>query len=326
MKTIALTMLAAAIAASFALAAPAATNDVPKKAAPAASAATNAVPKKAAPAAPAATNAAPKKAESAFPAVPPPPKSGTTSRYGGSSSWDRSLALDDEEYLYERWIKGRLSIGVTYSSFKLENKKRPANREEDFLGNINELSDHHNERYAPVLEYRPIDYINLGVSYMNIEAGTMNFNNGEGDGTAVLKGPTFSAELALPLIKGIIVPHAGIGYAKLKGDFKEDTWWGLGYSSPTAWEYYGKPADKSGSDHYRYIDVEDASETYFTFGVSIIPHPHVKLDVSYHKVEFDPSCEFGYDYAPRGGAKAPRNHGDFDMSGEFWLFSASYIF
>lgn len=310
MKTIALTMLAAAVAASYAMAAPAATN---------------AAPKKAASPAPAATNAAPKKAETAIPEVPPPPKTDTASRYGGSS-WDKSLALDDEEYLYERWIKGRLSIGVTYSSFELENKKRPANREEDFLGNINELSDHHNKRYAPILEYRPIDYINFGVSYMHIEAGTMNFNNGEGDGTAVLKGPTFSAEVALPLIKGIIMPHAGIGYAKLKGDFKEDTWWGLGYSSPTAWEYYGKPTDKSGSDHYRYIDVEDASETYFTFGVSIIPHPHVKLDVSYHKVEFDPSCEFGYDYAPRGGAKAPRNHGDFDMSGEFWLFSASYIF
>ena len=236
----------------------------------------------------------------------------------------------DEELsdFYDTWIKDRLSIGLTYYSSKMKKGYRPANTKEDFLGNSNELNNEKTKRVVPLIEYKICDYFGIGASYMRVEASTMNFNNGEGDGNAILKGPVFAAEASYPIAisSTTLQPHAGLGWAKLSGDFKEDTWWHLGYASPESWESLGSPTDKTRGNHYRYIEVDDASETFFTVGLSFIPHPHVKLDLSWRHIKMDPDCEFGYDYSPRGGSKHRRATGDFDLTSDFWLFSISYIF
>lgn len=231
----------------------------------------------------------------------------------------------DQGGFYGDWIKDRLSIGLTYSIFSLSDGTRPPNREDDFLGNINELNESHKSTLAPVVEYEVNDYVSLGLTYMHIEASTMNFNNHEGDGNAVLKGPVLKADVQYPLWEKRIYPHAGVGVAFLSGDFEEDTWWHLGYGSPESWAEYGKPSSKTRGGYYRYIDVDDATEFFFTVGLSFKPHPRVKLDVSYRKISVDPDCEFGYDYGGSRG-KRKQSDGDFDLSGGFWLFSASYVF
>ena len=227
---------------------------------------------------------------------------------------------------YENWIKGKLSIGLTYSIFRLTDGDRPANREDDFLGNINELQDAHENNIFPILEYQACDYLNLGLTYTKIGARTMNFNNHESDGDAELKGPVIIAELTYPLWEKRLHPHIGLGVAFLKGDFNEDTWWNLGYASPESWEAYGKPTKKTRQNHYRDIEVDDQTKVFFTAGLSYRPHPHVKLDVSYRRISLDPDCNFAYDYGSNHGGRAIRNYGDFDMSGYFWLFTVSYIF
>lgn len=230
----------------------------------------------------------------------------------------------DGDGFFENWIRDRLSVGLAFSMFRLSDGDRPANRDEDFLGNVNELDDSHANRLAPVIEYQALDYLCIGLTYMQVEARTLNFNNGQGDGTAILKGPVITADLTYPFWERRIWPHVGSGVAFLSGDFEEYTWWHLGYSSPSAWEYYGSPTDKLRAGHYRDIEVDDQTKAFFTVGVSFRPYPRVKLDVSYRQISLDPDCNFAYSYPGRG--RAIRNYGDFDMSGRFWLFSVSYIF
>ena len=237
----------------------------------------------------------------------------------------RCLADFEDDGFFANWIENRLSVGLAFSKFSLENGTRPPNREEDFLGNINKLKNSHASRVFPVVEYKVCDYLSVGASYMHIEASTLNFNNGEGDGNAVMKGPTLSAELTYPLFDDLLIPHVGGGFAFLSGDFEEDTWWRLGYSSPESWKYLGKSSHRRGN-HYRYIDVDDATKAYFEVGVSCKPHPRLKLDISYRKISLDPDCEFGYEYGDNGGIKDKHSEGDFDLGGYFWMFSASYIF
>lgn len=246
--------------------------------------------------------------------------------YGNSAATGKYQVSNSEwDDFYENWIEGKLSIGLTYSIFRLTDGDRPANREDDFLGNINELRDAHENNIFPVLEYQACDYFNIGFTYTKIEARTMNFNNKESDGNAELSGPVIIAEFTYPLWEKRLYPHIGMGIAFLKGDFKEDTWWHLGYSSPEAWDYYGKPSKKTRLNYYRDIEVEDQTKAFFTIGLSYRPHPHVKLDLSYRKISLSPDCNFAYDYRGNTG-RAIRNYGDFDMSGDFWLFSVSYIF
>lgn len=227
---------------------------------------------------------------------------------------------------YNRWIKGKLAIGLSYSVFTLSDGERLADRDDAFIGNVNELLDANNKNFQPSLSYQVCDYLLVGVSYSHIEARTMNFNNSLSDGNAILSGPVFTAELSYPLFEKRIIPHAGFGTAILKGDFEEDTWWYLGYSSPDSWEYYSRPTAKTRLGYYRYIDVEDASSTFFSIGVAVRPFSHMQFDISYRKVDLNPTCEFGYDYTPSKGEKDKHHDGDFDMSGGFWIFSLSYVF
>ncbi len=231
-------------------------------------------------------------------------------------------ATDDGSF-YDGWIKGRLSIGVTYSKFSLSDANRPAVPGQTFIGFVNELNEESANTFYPLIEYMVCDYLSVGASYMKIEASTLNYNNHLGDGTAIMEGPVVSADLTYPLLNGMLSPHIGVGMALLSGDFEEDTWWGLGYSSPSSWQYFGSPTTKKRGNYSRYVDVDDEVAPYFTIGVSYTPFSHLKLDVSYRRISVDPDCQFGYNYS---GKKEQHSTGDFDLSGGFWLLSGSYVF
>lgn len=234
----------------------------------------------------------------------------------------RNAASRDNDFV-NMYIRNRLSLGLTFSYFKLTEGDRPADRSHDFLGNINQLNDVDNFLVLPTIDYVVCDYVSVGLTYMKISAETMNFNNNLGDGTAVMEGPALTVDFTYPLYDGTLKPHLGLGLAILKGDFHEDSWWHLGYSSPDAWKYYGH-SKHTRSGYFRYIDVDDAVEPFFSVGLTYLPHERVKLDASFRMIDLDPSCEFGYDYGRRG--KSKHATGDFDMSGYFLLFSASYVF
>lgn len=245
------------------------------------------------------------------------------SAYGSRSQTDYyGVAYDsDSGGFYDNWIKGKLSVGLSLSTLDLSHGKRPANTDEDFLGNINELTKESSTQVFPTLNYRVCDYFTLGVSYVKIEARTKNFNNLESDGNATLKGPVFTAEAAYPLWRELVIPHAGVGVATMSGDFKEDSWWHAGYSSPEDYESVGR--DNNRYRRHRYIDVDDDSCAFFAIGVSCRPAEHLLLDVSYRKLSLMPDCVFGYESK---GRKSVMRTGDFDMSCDVFLFSVSYLF
>jgi hypothetical protein len=239
--------------------------------------------------------------------------------------WHQQWPEAEYEDYYEMLVMDRLSIGLAFSMFNLTDGARPPDVENDFLGNINKLSDTHSNHLFPIIEYQAFDYLSFGLTYMDVEAGTMNFNNGEGDGTAILKGPVITADLTYPLLDRCVWPHIGSGIAFLSGDFEEETWWHLGYSSPETWKDFGRPTREPLRGRYREIAVDDQTKAFFTIGVSFRPHPRLKLDLSYRRISLDPGCSFAYSY--RGERRREvMSHGDFDMSGDLWLFSASYVF
>lgn len=245
------------------------------------------------------------------------------STYGGrtSSSYYYGVTPDGSGGFFDEWIAGKLSIGLSVSSVSLTDNKRPPNREQDFLGNINELKQEDSVQVFPTVNYRPIEYLLLGLSYAKVEARTMNFNNHESDGNASLKGPVFTAEAAYPLWDELAIPHVGLGLAFLAGDFDEDDWWGAGYGAPEDYEIAGH--DKNRYFRHRYIDVDDQTCAFFNIGVSCRPIKNLLLDVSYRKLSLDPDCEFGYAVK---GRKYMESTGDFDMSCNVFLFSVSYVF
>ncbi len=224
---------------------------------------------------------------------------------------------------YEEWIEGRLSIGLTFSNYRLDDDQRIAKRGSAYIGYVNKLDEDRPNRVLPLVEYKICDYLSIGLSYIQIEASTLNYNNHLSDGSVAMEGPSLAVDLTYPLLGGKLRPHVGAGLAYLAGDFKEDTWWGLGYSSPGSWEYLGSPTKKRRGKYYRYIDVDDEIAPFFTLGLSYNPLDHLKLDASYRWLHVDPDCQFGYNYS---GKKDKHQDGDFDLSGGFFLLSASYVF
>lgn len=245
------------------------------------------------------------------------------SAYGSRSQTDYyGVAYDsDSGDFHDTWIKGKLSVGLSLSTLSLSDGKRPANTDDDFLGNINELTTKSGTRIFPTLNYRVFDYLMFGISYAEVEARTKNFNNLQSDGNATLKGPVFTVEAAYPLWEELAIPHIGVGFAAFSGDFKEDAWWHAGYSSPEDYESVGR--DNNRYRRHRYIDVDDESCAFFVIGVSCRPVKHMLLDFSYRKLSLDPDCEFGYESK---GRKSVMRTGDFDMSCDVFLFSVSYLF
>lgn len=245
------------------------------------------------------------------------------STYGGrysSTYYGQSSGYSGD--FFDEWIAERLSVGLSISSVNLTDNKRPPNREQDFLGNINELKQESSVQVFPTLNYRACDkYLHLGLSYAKVEARTMNFNNHESDGNASLKGPVFTAEAAYPLWDELAIPHIGLGLAFLAGDFDEDDWWGAGYGTPEDFESTGH--DKHRYRKHRYIDVDDETCAFFNIGVSCRPAKNLLLDFSYRRLNLDPDCEFGYKL---GSRKYMESTGDFDLSCDIFLFSVAYLF
>ncbi|MBR3086221.1 MAG: hypothetical protein IKH04_07445 [Kiritimatiellae bacterium] len=251
----------------------------------------------------------------------PQPRSAATQiapRYKSTYRGYDDYGFDD---FRKEWIDGCLSVGLTLSTMSLDDGHRPANRDDDFLGNINELKKDGGTVVAPTINYRLFNYFLFGLSYTKVEARTMNFNNHLSDGNAELKGLVLTAEVAYPLFDDLFIPHAGVGFAPLSGDFSMDSWWHAGYASPEDYERLGR--DNSRYARHRYIDVDDESCIFLNVGVSCKLVDHLLLDISWRKLSLDPDCKFGYE---SGGHKTVESTGDFDMGCTMLLFSASYLF
>lgn len=227
---------------------------------------------------------------------------------------------------YEEWIKDRLSIGLSFSTFSFTDNKRATDteRKRNFIGAVTVLEEEDDFNVYPVLTYGVNDYFRVGLGYDKITGRTYNFNNQESDGNVVMKGPMISFEGSYPFMEGMLTPHAGVGFTYYYGNFEEDTWWHLGYSSLEAWQYYGSPNRRS-RPYFRVIRVDDDLAVFFNIGLAFRPIENFVIDFSVRKVSLDPDCEWGHD-RPQKGLFEQHNTGDFDLSHWAYALSLSYLF
>lgn len=119
-------------------------------------------------------------------------------------------------------------------------------RDDNFLGSIDLLDA--DQDYAPTriyLQYFPIEYVGLGVSYDKVEADAADENGS--DGIVGMDGPIFYLVGRLPT-ESAFTPFAEIGVGFYHAYFEEDSEW----------------ADDG--DFYRYMDVESTEALVLALG------------------------------------------------------------
>lgn len=223
------------------------------------------------------------------------------------------------------WLQDRLSVGLGVTTFNFTRNHREADiaRKHNFIGAVNDLHEVRDTLLTPVIGFRANDYLKFELSYIDITASTENFNSHVGDGHVQYNGPSLALEGTYPLLDGKLIPHAGIGMAFLWGDFEEDTWWHLGYSSFDGWEYYGR-TQKTRMNYFREIYVDEfATPIFFNLGLTYRFTPDWSIDFTARHMNFDPDCEWGYRYTRR---YEQHNIGDFDLSHFAYTLSVSYTF
>lgn len=234
------------------------------------------------------------------------------------------ISLDFGSLFYEQWIRDRLTIGLTFSSFSLSDPDRPAdpNREETFIGAVNHLDEVDENSFTLSASYQACNYLVIGVGYGEVTARTLNFNNHLSDGNVSISGPMFTAQFIYPVLDGRLRPHVGLGYAMWKSDFEHDAWWHLNYSSPESYAATGGKGSVHG--YYREIRVEDESSVYWTLGCGFRPFPHLELDLSMRSMSIEPANAFVY--TDGGASVSTQRTGEFTLDNTAWMLTISYVF
>ena len=238
-----------------------------------------------------------------------------------------------EPSFYDVWIRDRLSLGLSLSYAKLTDADRPEDedRKRTFLGYVNHLSLENKLGFAPTINWLACEYVRIGLTFHKTEVRTLNFivapeiGKKLSDGNATETGLILSLEGTYPFVEGKLRPHAGVGLGWYRGDFKEDTWWRLGYPSPLNWEEAGRPSSGSAIDRYRSIQVDDAFGMSALAGVAWRPARHIEIDLSLRKTWLNPDCNFGYDMKDTG-ERVTKLKGDFSMDTIAAVLTVSWVF
>lgn len=264
---------------------------------------------------------------------PPPPVAHRVASPTPAASLERTpvASFQEGETFYSSWIQDRLAVGLSLSYFRLTDADRPRdkNREKTFLGYINHLDEENQIALAPMLTWTISDYVRLGITYHSIEARTLNFplsiyNEQLSDGNVKSSGPLILAEGTYPIADGLWRPHMGVGIGMYRGDFSEDRWWELGYSTPQDWHALGSPS-KTALGKRRYIEVDDAVGVSLILGVAWRPIRELEIDLALRRTFLEPDCEFGYKYDASGRKEVERS-GEFTLDSVSAVLTASYVF
>ena len=227
---------------------------------------------------------------------------------------------------YDTWLRDRLSVGLEFSFSSLTDAKRSADKGSDktFVGFINELDDDDEFGVFPSVSYWAADYVRLTLFRDSVAGRTRNYNteNHHSDGVVKAAGPALLVEGLYPMRGDTVFLHAGLGLSWAFGDFEEDGWWHLGYSSEASWREYGSPGTKAG-DHYREIEVDDSVGILLAAGVAWRPVPRMELDFSLRHTWLEPDCKFGY--RRRSGFEV-RDTGEFTLDHLTAALTVSWVF
>lgn len=233
----------------------------------------------------------------------------------------------EERSFFDRYIRDRLSVGVTVVSASLSDAERAEDKGggQTFVGFIYKLEDVDKTTVVPTVSYWvPECWLRFTFSWDSISGRTRNYNKARhSDGVVKTDGPVFMLEAVLPLFDNRLLLHAGAGVVVAKSDFEEVTWWNLGFSSEESWKARGAPTSGSERTRYREIQVDDVTAPIFSGGVAWRIFERLELDVSARYVKMEPDCEFGYSH---GGHFSASEGGEFTLDHTSVAATVSYVF
>jgi opacity protein-like surface antigen len=220
------------------------------------------------------------------------------------------------------FLEGRVAIGIQMYRHSLKDTSRPedTNREQTFLGYINDLSIVDDSSFSLFLQLHLIEYVYLELSHDKISARTRNFNNELSDGNVEMSGLIFSV-FGHYTFHERFTPFIGIGLAPWSASFKHDEWWTLGWSSPESYEAAGRPGTSRG--RRRIIDVEDDTGTVFTLGLRINIVEHLDVSLQYRQISLNSEATFS------SGAENDlelRRMGSFPLTHSSYGIGLRYLF
>ena len=229
---------------------------------------------------------------------------------------------------HETWLRDRLSIGLGPVWSTLTDAERSKNKSghKTFVGFIYKLEDEDEFGFAPLVSWWAADYVRLSLTWDSVCGRTRNYNTAShhSDGNVEAGGPVFLVEGLLPLENELFFLHAGLGLAWEFCDFKEASWWRLGFASEASWRASGSPSAPAGG-HYREIDVDDALGAILSVGVSWRPTERLEFDFSLRHVWLEPDCKYGY-RAANGGGFDLHSKGEFTLDHLTAAATVSYVF
>lgn len=259
---------------------------------------------------------------------------------GGQSARETSKTAHPDFGIEEAgttsWLSERLTLGLAVSRIRLSDNHRSPHRPDawgtegtTFLGALNLMELENETVVVPVATYWVARYLRAKATWEIMKTRVFNYKDddpygphGQTDGLAKMNGPVAMLEAVWPLMDDKVFPHAGAGVFYGFGDFDEDTFWHLGYSSPESWELKGKPKKKAGG-HYREIHMDDGLGWVASAGVAWRPARHFELDLEMRKTWVSADAEYGYITGDGWEAHHP---GEFSFDNVTWSLSASWVF
>lgn len=232
------------------------------------------------------------------------------------------------------WLSDRLSLGLGISHMRLTDNHRSPSREDGktFVGRLNLLELEDKTQLTIVANLWFMRYLRASLSWENVEARTFNYDvsnpygaHGQTDGIVKISGPVLSLEGVWPLLDDTLFPHVGAGLFFGQADFKEDTFWHLGYSSQASYDTYGRPSHTR-SGFRREIHVEDTVGWLASAGIAWRPVKHFQVDLEVRQTWADIDCEYGYLWNKTDKGWDPHRTGDFTLDNLTWVISAAYVF
>lgn len=241
-----------------------------------------------------------------------------------------------EEGWTASWLSERLTLGLAVSRIRLSDNHRPPHRPDSwgskgttFLGALNLMELEEETVVVPVATYWVARYLRAKATWENMEARVYNYNDadpygphGQTDGIAKMHGPVVTLEGVWPLLDDTLFPHVGAGLFYGFGDFDEDTFWHLGYSSQEAWEERGKPR-KTAGNHYREIHMDDGLGWVASAGLAWRPMRHFEVDLEMRKTWVTSDAEYGY---VKNSGWESHHPGEFSFENVTWSLAASWVF
>ena len=213
----------------------------------------------------------------------------------GRYSYVYSLEAEEDSF-YTAYIKGRLHVGVSFTSSAAKETKAPSGT--CYLGNLNQMKEEETSGIGFNIQYDLCDYVALAFANdAHLELSAWNQPTAEHpytstDGALEIDGMLFQVILQYPFRfddnNWALTPYVGLGVTEVSTKWSHAPWWHYGWSSPADYAQYGNGSKTPRKGNSRWMVPDDPSSAFtLTVGLSFQMMEHLDVDVFYRTVSVD---------------------------------------